>query len=156
MLRLVGVVVAFAACGGARPTPTVTVEPLPPPPIVTASRPLLRPVTHAEMAPEVLAVGKVTIVHFFATWCGPCRDSMPALERVYEAHRPELAVIGIAEDDEEQGIREFVALRGATFETRLGSSENACLGLARRDDADDVFDRQARRAPLHARRLARR
>ena len=28
--------------------------------------------------------GQVTLVNIWATWCGPCRDEMPAMEQAYE------------------------------------------------------------------------
>ncbi|GAA5004088.1 TlpA family protein disulfide reductase [Pseudoluteimonas lycopersici] len=46
--------------------------------------------------------GKVVIVNFWATWCGPCRAEMPVLDAFYRAHRDEgLEVVGIDLDDAE-------------------------------------------------------
>ena len=43
------------------------------------------------------AKGKAYIVEFWATWCPPCREEMPALDRFYREHRAEgLEVVAVS------------------------------------------------------------
>ncbi len=45
--------------------------------------------------------GKVVMIDFWATWCGPCKMSIPELQRIYSKHKDDgLEVIGISVDDE--------------------------------------------------------
>lgn len=44
--------------------------------------------------------GKVLVVNFWATWCAPCREEMPAFARLQERWRGEgVQFIGLANDD---------------------------------------------------------
>jgi len=43
--------------------------------------------------------GKVVIVNFWATWCGPCRAEIPDLVALQEKYRDRLQVIGISQDE---------------------------------------------------------
>ena len=46
--------------------------------------------------------GKYVLIEFWATWCGPCRRSIPLLNGFHKKYGDEFIVIGICEEDEEQ------------------------------------------------------
>ena len=43
--------------------------------------------------------GKVTIVNFWATWCPPCREEIPAFVTLQEKYRDHVQFIGVSIDD---------------------------------------------------------
>jgi thiol-disulfide isomerase/thioredoxin len=43
--------------------------------------------------------GKVTVVNFWATWCGPCRAEIPDLVALQQKYRDRLQIIGISQDE---------------------------------------------------------
>jgi len=44
--------------------------------------------------------GKYVLIEFWATWCGPCRRSIPVLNGFHEKFKDELVVIGISDEPE--------------------------------------------------------
>lgn len=60
--------------------------------------------------------GKVAIVDFWATWCEPCKKSFPKLQELNVKYKASgLEIIGISEDDENQGLTDFGTTYGAKF-----------------------------------------
>jgi cytochrome c biogenesis protein CcmG/thiol:disulfide interchange protein DsbE len=59
--------------------------------------------------------GKVVLVDFWATWCEPCRASFPRYQALLARYPDRVVVLGISEDDEEQGIDRFAEETGVRF-----------------------------------------
>ncbi len=52
--------------------------------------------------------GRVVLVNFWATWCKPCEDEMPAMERLYHALQPQgFELLAISVDGDAAPVREF-------------------------------------------------
>ena len=54
--------------------------------------------------------GKVVLLNFWATWCGPCRDEMPSMELLKKklSGRP-FVVLAVNVDEPESRVRNFLA-----------------------------------------------
>ena len=61
--------------------------------------------------------GKVVLVNFFATWCGPCLQEMPHLEKaVWQKYRgAKFAMIALGREHSNDEVRPFQKKTGFTF-----------------------------------------
>jgi len=66
--------------------------------------------------------GKVVLLNFWATWCGPCRAEIPSLIRMQEAYKDRLQIIGMdVDDDDEARLRAFVKDQGINYPVAMTS-----------------------------------
>lgn len=69
--------------------------------------------------------GEVVLLNIWATWCGPCRDEMPSMQRLYEELGPEGLRIVAVSIDAEPGSRDPGGRAGgdvAAFVREMGVS----------------------------------
>lgn len=58
---------------------------------------------------ELTGSGKVIVLHFWATWCGPCRVEFPALLRAAKIMEKDVIFLTISGDDDDAPVRKYLA-----------------------------------------------
>jgi thiol-disulfide isomerase/thioredoxin len=74
--------------------------------------------------------GKVILLNFWATWCGPCKAEIPALVELQKQYSKDLVVLGMSVDDPVEKLKPFA--------TQFKINYPVLVGLGR-EDVQDAF-----------------
>ena len=102
-----------------------------------AQQPTIRFVRNPDPAPEFKLAGlggkplsladfhgKVVLLNFWATWCGPCRAEIPDLVALQNKYKDQLQIVGLVVDDDDQdAIKKFVAEFGINYPVAVATDE---------------------------------
>ena len=84
--------------------------------------------------------GKVVVLNFWATWCGPCKEEMPALDRLSRRFDPrDVAILTITTEHERTGIRQFMKQFDSALPVLLDEQRDVSLAFMVRGLPTTVF-----------------
>lgn len=69
--------------------------------------------------------GHVVFLHFFATWCEPCREELPALRRLAERSAPDARVVAVSVGEPDLRVRRFAETITVNFPLLLDRDSTA-------------------------------
>src|SRR5467141_150529 len=100
-------------------------------------QPAIRFVRHPDPAPDFKLTGldgkpvtladshgKVILLNFWATWCGPCRAEIPDLVELQNKYKDHLQILGLVVDDDDQdAIKDFAEKYGINYPVALATND---------------------------------
>jgi len=74
--------------------------------------------------------GKVILLNFWATWCGPCKAEIPGFVELQKQYPNDLVVLGISVDDTVDKLKPYAAQYKINYPVLVGNG---------RDDVQDAY-----------------
>ena len=74
--------------------------------------------------------GKILIINFWATWCGPCKAEIPDLVELQATYADDLVVLGVSVDDTAEQMRPYAEQYGMNYPVLVANG---------RDDFKDAY-----------------
>lgn len=74
--------------------------------------------------------GQVVVLNVWGSWCGPCREEMPGLQKVHEQTQSSgVTLLGIDVRDDRQAARDFLVDRGVTYPSLYDNPGRSLVAL---------------------------
>jgi cytochrome c biogenesis protein CcmG/thiol:disulfide interchange protein DsbE len=74
--------------------------------------------------------GKVILLNFWATWCGPCKAEIPSLVELQEKYADDLVVLGFSVDDPAEKMKPYAEEHKVNYPLLVGNG---------REDVQNAF-----------------
>ena len=139
----------LTSCGNGPDTVRAAVKPV-------SVRKMAAPISlkDADGKPLVLAdyKGKVVLLNFWATWCGPCKIEIPWFIDFEKTYRDKgFAVIGVSMDDDGWSVvKPHIAKTGINYRMTIGDEQTALkYGGVESLPTTFLIDREGRVAAVH-------
>ncbi|MFX3657796.1 MAG: TlpA disulfide reductase family protein [bacterium] len=98
--------------------------------------------------------GQVVLINFWASWCGPCRQEMPLLDRLHQRYVDTgFAVLGVNVEGDEKPARELIDKIPVTFPVLIDEGRAGQRAVPARGHAEHGGGRSGRGGALHPPRL---
>jgi peroxiredoxin len=109
-----------AGCGGDRPSAAAPAPAVRPAPNFTLKDVSGRAVSLADFK------GRVVLLDFWATWCPPCRESIPVLQKMHEEYSARgVTVLGVSVDQDASVVPPFVKRKSMSYSVLLDDAGEA-------------------------------
>jgi len=93
---------------------------------------------NAEIFEELISSDKITIVDFWASWCGPCRTQIPILEE-YAKNNQDIQVVKINVDQNSELASEYgVKSIPTIIYFKNGVIEHKTVGIQQEKQLDEI------------------
>ena len=116
---LFAIALAFVAAGAAPRKIPLLNKPAPP---------FARPSLENQRVDLAALRGRVVLLNFWATWCGPCQVEMPRFVEWQHKYKADgLSIVGVSMDDDSEPVKSFIDKRHLNYPIVMGDEK---LGLA--------------------------
>jgi thiol-disulfide isomerase/thioredoxin len=84
--------------------------------------------------------GKPVVINFWASWCGPCREETPLLQKTWERYEGQgLVILGVNVQDAPDSARDFMEEFDVTYPVVVDEGQKLFKDIARADGLPQTF-----------------